>query len=96
MPERSANIATYAEAMAKVEITLPDDLLRQIDDTAYRAGETRDEFIRRVLGREVDECDARLRKELEELIGPAIPRGGNATQIIREERNRHPRRSNED
>jgi hypothetical protein len=91
MLNRSAETATYAGDMAKVEISIPEDLLNQISRVADRAGETRDEFLRRLAERGVAESDAESRKELEELIGPSEPMGGNGTQIIREERNRHPR-----
>lgn len=98
MLHRSAETATYAGEMAKVEIDIPDDLLRQIDKAADRAGETRDEFLRRIAGQEVEQSNAQLRKELEQLIGPSEPMGGNAAQIIREMRDGHPpiRRGNRD
>jgi len=96
MLDRSANTTTYAEDVAKLEISFPDDFLRQIDEAAQRAGESREEFLRRSVKDEVARNQVRLRQELEDLIGPAQPRGGNAAEIIREERDRHPRRPNED
>jgi hypothetical protein len=98
MLNRSANTATYAEDVAKIEISFPDDFLPQIDDAAARVGESRDDFLRRSVEDEVARNQTRLRKELEELIGPARPRGGNAAEIIREMRDKHPpiRRGNVD
>ena len=98
MLHRSAETASYAGEMAKVEINLPDDLLREIDRVADRVGETRDEFLQRIAEREVDRIDWQLRKELEEMVGPPRPMGGNAAQIIREMRDNHPpiRRGNTD
>ncbi len=98
MLNRSAKTATYGEDVAKVEINLPDDLLDQIDRVAERVGETRDEFLARIAGQEVDRIDWQMRKELEQMIGPARPMGGNAAEIIREMRDNWPpvRRGNVD
>jgi hypothetical protein len=90
MLHRSAETASYAGEMAKLEINLPDDLLREIDRAADRVGETRDEFLQRTAEREVDRIDWQLRKELEQMVGPPQPMGGNAAQIIREMRDNHP------
>jgi membrane carboxypeptidase/penicillin-binding protein PbpC len=98
MLNRSAKTATYGEAMAKVEINLPDDLLDQVDRVAERVGETRDEFLARIAGQEVDRIDWQMRKELEQMVGPPQPMGGNAAEIIREMRDNWPpiRRGNVD
>jgi membrane carboxypeptidase/penicillin-binding protein PbpC len=98
MLNRSANTATYGEAMAKVEINLPDDLLDQVDRVAERVGETRDEFLARIAGQEVVRIDWQMRKELEQMVGPPRPMGGNAAEIIREMRDNWPptRRGNVD
>lgn len=96
MLHRSAEPQSYAESVAKIEINLPGDLVKQIDRVAERVGESRDELLARVAEHEVDRIDWQLRKELEQMVGPAVPRGGNATQIIREERDRHPRRHDAD
>ena len=98
MPHRSAETASYPGEMAKVEINLPDDLLHQVDRAADRVGETRDEFLGRIAEREVDRIDWQLRKELEQMVGPSRPVGGDAAEIIREMRDNHPpiRRGNVD
>src|SRR5204862_7745352 len=67
MPHRSAETATYPGEMAKVEIDMSEDLLAHVDACASRAGETRDEFMRRIITAEIDRCLARLRKELQDL-----------------------------
>lgn len=69
MLHRSAETATYPGDMAKVEINLPDDLLRQIDEAADRAGESREIFLRRSVEEGVARSQAGLRKELEGLLG---------------------------
>jgi hypothetical protein len=86
MLHRSANAAIYAEDMAKVEIEFPDDFLRQIDEAADRAGETRDEFLRRSVEEEVVRNQAAFRKELEEMLPPPIRGGGESERWIREDR----------
>jgi hypothetical protein len=86
MLNRSAETATYAGDMAKVEINFPDDLLRQIDEAADRAGETRDEFLRRSVGEEVRRNQAAFRKEIEELLGPPLPMGGGWAEWLRHDR----------
>jgi predicted transcriptional regulator len=95
---RSAKTATYDQAVAKIEITLPDDLLDQVDRVAERVGETRDEFVARIAGQEVERIDWQMRKELEQMVGPSRPMGGNAAEIIREMRDNWPptRRGNVD
>jgi len=88
MLNRSAETATYPGEMAKVEISIPEDLLWQIDDFAARADETREGFVRRIVEEEVDRCHARLRKELEELLDshPLDLGGKTAAELIREGR----------
>lgn len=98
MLNRSANTATYDQGVAKIEITLPDDLLDQLDRVAERVGETRDEFLARIAEQEVDRIDWQMRKELEQMVGPPKSKGGNAAEIIREMRDNWPppRRGNVD
>ena len=88
MPHRSAETATYPGEMTKVEIDMSEDLLEWVDDYAGRAGETRDEFLRRVITEEIDHCHARLRKEIEELLDshPLDLGGKTAAELIREGR----------
>ena len=88
MPNRSANTATYGEDVAKIELNLPDDLLWQIDEAADRAGESRNDFLRRSVEDEVRRNQAQLRKELEELWAshPIDLGGRTAAELIREGR----------
>lgn len=87
MPHRSAETASYAGAMAKIELDLPDDLLEQVERYAVRAGLTRDEFLRGVVEEEIEQCHARLRKEMKELLEPPLDLGGQtAAELIREGR----------
>lgn len=88
MLNRSANTATYGEDMAKVEINLPDDLLNQVDRAAERMGETRDEFLARIAGQEVERSDLQRRNELETMMGPPRHGGGNWGEWMRQDRRR--------
>ncbi len=76
----------YPLDVAKVLISIPDRLLRRVDDAASRAGETRSGFLQRIAEREVAESSARVRKELEDLFEPLAPAGGESGRWIREDR----------
>jgi hypothetical protein len=86
MPHRSAETATYPGEMAKIELELSDDLLRQIDEAADRVGETRDEFVGRSVAEEVRRNQARFRAQLEEMMGPPIHGGGGSAEWLRWDR----------
>ncbi len=88
MPQRSAIPAIYPESVPRIQLTLPDDFLGQIDDVAARADESREEFIRRSVEEEVRRRQLALRKELEELLdGVEFDLGGKtAAELIREDR----------
>jgi hypothetical protein len=84
--------------MARIQFDIPDDLLRRIDRVAERAGVTRDELLRRIAEEEATRSEAAFREEIEEMLGPPEPMGGNAAEVIREMRDGHPpvRRGNRD
>lgn len=84
MPTLTAGHTVYPLDVAKVLISLPDDLLSRIDEYAKRAAETRSGFLQRLAEREIAADDARRRKEFEELLGPPLPLGGNAARKIKE------------
>jgi len=75
--------------MAKVMISIPDDLLERLDAQAHANRETRSGFIRRLVERDLSSEGARRRKEFEELLGPPIDLGGDAADLIREDRESH-------
>jgi hypothetical protein len=76
----------YPDDVAKVLISIPDDLLSRIDEFAKRSAETRSGFLQRLAEREIAADNARRRKEFEELLGPPLPSGTDYTQMIREDR----------
>jgi hypothetical protein len=72
--------------MAKVLISIPDDLLNRIDEYAKRAAETRSGFLQRLAERELAADNARRKQEFEELLGPPLPLGGDPVRVIKEGR----------
>lgn len=78
----------YTHPVAKVMISIPDNLLERLDARARAAGETRSGFLRRLAERELEAGSASRRQVVEKLLDllAADPLGGNAAQIIREAR----------
>jgi HicB_like antitoxin of bacterial toxin-antitoxin system len=76
----------YTHPVAKVMISMPDDLLARLDAQARANRETRSGFLRRLAERELDSEQARKRREIEDLLGPPVRMGGNAARLIREDR----------
>jgi hypothetical protein len=78
-------------SVAKVMISLPDELLHQIDARAKSKRETRSGFLRRSAERRLAaEPPPRSRREIEELLDRATGNfGGDAAKLIREDRESH-------
>lgn len=78
----------YTHPVAKVMISMPDDLLERLDARAKVSGETRSGFLRQLTERELGSADLGRREEVERLLDllAVEPLGGNAAQIIREAR----------
>jgi HicB_like antitoxin of bacterial toxin-antitoxin system len=79
----------YTLPVAKVMISMPDDLLERLDAQARANRETRSGFLRRLAERELNTELLRKREELEDLLGPPMPMGGEAAKLIREDRESH-------
>jgi metal-responsive CopG/Arc/MetJ family transcriptional regulator len=75
--------------VAKVMISMPDDLLDRLDAQARVNRETRSGFLRRLAERELELDDGRRRKEIEDLLGPPLHMGGDSARLIREDRESH-------
>jgi hypothetical protein len=86
MPILTVGNTVYPVDVAKVLISIPDDLLNRIDEFAKRSQETRSGFLQRLSEREIAADNARRKKEFEELLGPPLPGLGDAAQMIREDR----------
>jgi HicB_like antitoxin of bacterial toxin-antitoxin system len=79
----------YTHPVAKVMISMPDDLLDRLDAQARSNRETRSGFLRRLAERELDAKQAGQRERFEELLGPPMNLGGDAAKLIREDRESH-------
>ena len=86
MPILTIGNTVYPLDVAKVLISLPDDLLSRIDEYAKRTSETRSGFLQRLAEREIATDNARRTKEFEDLLGPPIPLGGETVRKIKEGR----------
>jgi predicted transcriptional regulator len=85
-PLTSVN-TVYTPPVAKVMISIPDDLLDRLDAQARANRETRSGFLRRLAERELEVAQAKEREEIEELLDKATaPMGGEGTRLIREAR----------
>ncbi len=79
----------YTHPVAKVMISIPDNLLERLDAQARANRETRSGLLRRLVEREVSVESANRRKEFEDLLGPPVDMGGDAATLIREDRESH-------
>ena len=82
----------YTHPVAKVMISMPDNLLDRLDAQARANRETRSGFLRRLAERELEAEQAGQRKEVEALLAKALvpmELGGDAAQLIREDRESH-------
>ena len=86
MPLLTAGNTVYPLDVAKVLISLPDNLLGRIDEYAKRSAETRSGFLQRLAEQEIAADDARRKKEFEKLLGPPLPGVGEAVRKIKEGR----------
>jgi metal-responsive CopG/Arc/MetJ family transcriptional regulator len=75
--------------VAKVMISIPDNLLERLDAQARASRETRSGFLRRLVEQEISARSADRRTEFEDLLGPPVSMGGDAARLIREDRESH-------
>jgi len=92
MPILTAGNTVYTHSVAKVMISIPDDLLSRLDAQARRAGETRSGLLQRLAERELEAADRRIREEVRELMDqiaslePGDDPSVDVAQLIREDR----------
>jgi metal-responsive CopG/Arc/MetJ family transcriptional regulator len=72
--------------VAKVMISLPDDLVVRIDEQARRRGTTRSGLLRDLAERELQRSAATRRRTIHERLAAAEPHGGDAVRHVREQR----------
>lgn len=82
----------YTHPVAKVMISIPDNLLDRLDAQAHANRETRSGFLQRLAERELEADEWRRREEVDELLRKVtVPggMGGDAARLIREDRESH-------
>jgi metal-responsive CopG/Arc/MetJ family transcriptional regulator len=75
--------------MAKVMVSMPDDLLARIDARVASEHATRSGYLQRLAERELAQDNATRRARVKELLGEPVPLGGDAARLIREDRESH-------
>jgi metal-responsive CopG/Arc/MetJ family transcriptional regulator len=87
MPVLAPSNTVYTQPVAKVMISIPDDLLERLDELSKERGTTRSGLLRDLAERELEFIEDEERGEMRRLLELATkPMGGNATQLIREDR----------
>lgn len=82
------DIPVYTDAVAKVMISLPDELLARLDEQARRRGSSRSGLLRELAERELAAGDARRRAALTDALEHADSHGGQSVRDVREQRRR--------
>lgn len=72
--------------MAKVMISLPDDLLARLDDQARRRGTSRSGLLRELAERELLLAGADRRQRIMRLLAGTAAHGGENVTAVREQR----------
>ncbi len=75
--------------MAKVMVSMPDDLLARIDAQVKSEHATRSGFLQRLAERELAQEKAERWARVAELLGEPVSLGGDAAKLIREDRESH-------
>jgi HicB_like antitoxin of bacterial toxin-antitoxin system len=89
MPILTPSNTVYTRPVAKVMISIPDKLLKRIDDHVEAAHQTRSGFLQRLAEVELERTERRDREEIEQLLGEIRPLdfgGASAARLIREDR----------
>jgi len=72
--------------VAKVMISLPDELLARLDAQATERGSTRSATIRDLAEAALGERERRLAERMGELEGEATGHGGNVAEVLKARR----------
>jgi metal-responsive CopG/Arc/MetJ family transcriptional regulator len=90
MTTKAFGNTVYTVPVAKVMISIPDDLLARLDALARERHETRSGLLQRLAERELQAGVENRRKEVERLLNLATaPMGGEAAKLVREDRESH-------
>jgi metal-responsive CopG/Arc/MetJ family transcriptional regulator len=69
MPALTPSNTVYTHPVAKVMISIPDDLLGRLDLRAKQVGESRSGFLQRLAERELENHERGQRREVKRLMG---------------------------
>ena len=83
----AASLVYTGYTVAKVLISLPDELLERLDRHVRERGTTRSGLLRELAERELTRDDAQRGKRIDELLGKARHHGGASVADIRHFRN---------
>jgi len=78
--------------MAKVMVSLPDDLLRAVDGEARRRGTTRSGFLRQLAEEALRQRSVRRAgrmAEIKGMDGPVMGHGGRVAEVVKANRPVH-------
>jgi len=90
MTTTTLGYTVYTHPVAKVMISIPDDLLTRLDALAREKHETRSGFLQRLAERELQADLKNRSKEVARLLDLATaPMGGEGAKLIREDRESH-------
>jgi|GEM_PF-307298 len=76
----------YTRPMAKVMVSIPDDLLARIDARVEAEHATRSGFLQRLAEHELAARGRQQQQRIEELLGEPVRLGGDSAKLIREDR----------
>ncbi len=91
MPALAASNTVYTRPVAKVMISVPDELLKRLDARAQEVGASRSGFLQGLAERELEAADRCRDDEVGRLLDSLdIDLGGaDIAQVIREDRESH-------
>jgi hypothetical protein len=91
MPVLAVGNTVYTRPVAKVMISVPDELLKRLDARAKEVGESRSGFLQGLAERELEVADRRDDEEVNRLLDSIhLDLGGaDIAQLIREDRESH-------
>jgi len=82
----------YTDDMAKVMVSLPDDLLRAVDIEAGRRGTTRSGYLRELAEETLRRKSAQRAERMAEIgamDGPVMSHGGGVAELVKANRPQH-------
>jgi len=95
MAVATAGHTGYTRPVAKVLVSIPDELLREIDFHAQEAGETRSGYLRRLAEHDIERAEQRGREKAKRIFDEiraefhAGEKPIDAAKMIREDRESH-------